>query len=367
MANKFIIKAELTGGTGKISLIGDIDEWSDSNATTLRQNCEMMKQNGITNCIIYVMTYGGDCFQANEMKNILDEYFPVSYNGEGGSIVASAGTYLAVGCNEFEMAENGQFMIHKPMGGAFGTENEVESKLQLIKNMTALYYNAYLAKCKKPEAEFKAKWDAGDFWMTAQEAKDWGFITSVKKAPAKVDTGTKNFLEAHGKYNEFTNPLEPNNDMDQKVIARQLGMADTATEEQINAKIAENARKMKEFEVLQASTIAREKEEKNARIKALLDKAEQDKKIKADTRKQWEKMLDSDEEGTTVVLASLQPIEKLSGLITANVNGAVVANYQGKTFEQIQDEDPDMLMQLEEQQPEVFAALFADYKKRKLK
>ena len=138
MDKKLQVKVYSEGSTGRVDIIGSISEWGRNNATDFRIKCQALKDSGITNCHVYIMTTGGDCFEANEIVNILNDVFG-SYTGEGGAIVASAGTYIGVNAKSFTMAKNGQYMIHKPSGWVEGNETEVENYLKLIKNMTVTY------------------------------------------------------------------------------------------------------------------------------------------------------------------------------------------------------------------------------------
>ena len=339
---------------------GDISEWNDNNASTLRETCKNMKDAGAINCFVYIVTYGGDCFQANEMYNILIENFPEGYDGEGGAIVASAGTYLAVKAKTFTLAQNGQFMIHKPMGGTSGNQQQISNYLDLLNNMTATYYDAYMAKCKKPEAEFKAKWDGGDNWMNATQAEEWGFITGVKKA-VSIDETTAKAIKACGSpitINNHENQIE----MELRAMAIGVGLHADATEQQVTAKLTEIRAKAEGFDQLKAEIERKEKEQRAGDIKAVLDKAESDKRIKADSRADWTQMLEANFDTTKKVIEALPVVAKLSAEIVTSASGDG-KTYQGKTFEQLQD-DPDLLAHIEQENPEVFEALFADYKKR---
>ncbi len=367
MSKSLQIKVSAEGTKGRVDIIGSISEWNQNNAVDMRQRCQELKDSGVTDCHVYLMTVGGDCFQANEIVNILTELFG-SYTGEGGAVVASAGSYIGVNAKSFIMAKNGQYMIHKPMGGTHGNETELENYLKLVKNMTVTYYDAYRAVLKKPEADFKAKWESGDFWMTAQEAKDWGFVTSTKE-PVKIDKETAQAIKNSGSpiviaQSDISDQPNDFNTMDLKATAIALGMDPNSTEEQINARIADNAKKAKDYEALKAEQAQREKEEKTASIKAELDAAEKDKRIKADARPVWQAQFDKDFEGTKALLGGLQPVVKsLSDGIKPSIEGKG-ATYQGKTFEQLQDEDPELLAQLQDDDEAAYNVLFADWKKR---
>jgi len=364
MSKNLLVKVYAEGTTGRVDIIGNISEWNQNNAVEMRSKCEELKASGITKCHVYEMTGGGDCFQANEIVNILIDVFG-SYTGEGGALVASAGTYIGVKASHFTMAKNGQYMIHKPMGGAHGNETEVENYLELLKNMTTTYYDAYVGKLKKPEADFKAKWESGDFWMTAEKAKEWGFVDEVK-GDTKIDQTTASYIKNSGSPIEATVNVTPQNtnDMDLKATATALGMDVNSTEEQVNARILANAQKAAGYDTLKAQQEQKDKDDKAAKVKAELDAAEKDKRIKADDRSKWQGLLEKDFDGTKAVLDSLQAVVKpLSADIKPSANGSG-ATYQGKTFEELQDSNPEMLEELEEKNPEAYNALFADWKKR---
>ena len=361
MSKNLQINISAEGATGRIDIIGSISEWNRNNATDMRTRCQELKTGGVTSCHVYLMTVGGDCFQANEIVNILTEVFG-SYTGEGGALVASAGTYIAVRASNFVLAKNGQFMIHKPSGWTSGTETDIENYLQLLKNITKDYYDTYVAKLKKPEADFKAKWDGGDFWMTAQDAKDWGFISDIKE-PVKIDTETAQAISACGSPIKVTiTNHKIKEEMSLQATALALGLSADATQEQVNARIAENAQKAKDLEALQARLDAEKKTKQTADIKAALDGAEKEHRINAESRGNWETMFAKDFEGTMALLNDIKPVKKLSGDLGTSASGN--GTYQGKTFEQWQDEDPEMLAELEKTDPDTFDALFAAYKKK---
>ncbi|MDA3852676.1 MAG: Clp protease ClpP, partial [Bacteroidales bacterium] len=362
MSKKLDIKIYAEGKVGRVDIIGDISEWNDNNAMRMRESCKALKDSGISKCSVYLMTNGGDCFQANEIVNILHQEFG-TYECEGGALVASAGTYIMVNGENPELAKNGQFMIHKPSGAVWGNENDMENYLTLLKNMTVTYYDSYVAVLKKPESEFKEKWDGGDFWMTAQEAKEWGFVSKVK-GEAQVNDETNALLTAMGR------PIIPitnknYKDMNLEATAVSLGMDKKSTQEQVDARIAANAQKAKDYDGLKARQEQKDKDEKTAKIKVKLDAGEKDKRINATARAGWQTQFEKDFEGTSALFDGLQAVAApLSDTIIVAATGTKGATYQGKTFEELQDEAPETLEALMESDPDSYNALFADWNKR---
>lgn len=282
--SKIQVNIKSEGKAGRIEIIGSISEWNENNATDMRTRCNELKTSGVTSCHVYLMTGGGDCFQANEIVNILTEIFG-SYTAEGGALVASAGTYIAVHATSFSMAKNGQMMIHKPQGFIEGTETDVESQLKLLKNITAQYYQTYTSKLKKPEADFKAKWDAGDFWLTAQEAIEWGFANEIKE-PEKISDATETLIKAIlENKTDATQNIQSNNksEIEMKNLVTLLvaafaleGINEQSTEAQVVAALQGKFNLLKdENNTLQAAA----KAQTDNAIKAMLDEAQAQGKI----------------------------------------------------------------------------------------
>lgn len=354
MTKAFSITATEKGSYAQIDIIGDIYSWGANSADAFREKVKELTDKGIKDAHIYINSGGGDCFQANEIENIL-KAFKGKITGEGGALVASAATYLALGIKDFAQAENGQFMIHKPGIYTSGTEQEIENSLKLLKNMTENYKKAYLAKTTLPEAEFLDKWEKGDWWMTAQEALENGFISAVNST-VEIDKNTAQMIANY----RTTNKTEP---MNTTIMTQQLGLPPTATQEQINEALIALKAKAAKADELEAAQKAEKEAAQKQQINALLDKAIENKTIKADTLTAWKQAFDNDFENTAGILAGLVPVEKLSDHITGSTS-VTGAKHNGKTWEQLQEEDPELLAKLETTNPELFAGLFADWKKR---
>lgn len=353
-----IVAEKKTPSKALIRLTGEIG-W-DVDASCFRREVDMLIAAGVTDVHLYLNGPGGSCFDAAEIVNILSS-FTGEITGEGGALVASAYTYIAMHCKTFVMPANGQFMIHRPSGCAYGTAEDILAYHKLLSNVEAEYLEKYKAHAKDMTV-LEAKWKT-DWWMTAAEAVSAGFVTSVKEL-AKIDRATARMIAACGCPEDIElliNTKEEN--MDLKAMAVVLGMSEGSTEEEIRARIDANKKAAERLEDVERTAKEKEKNELAAKVKARLDKAVADKVIKADVRADWERKLTDDYEGGCRMLDGIAPAARLSDSLKAETNGGKTT-VQGKTFEQLQEEDPEMLATLEKEQPKAFAALFADWKKR---
>ena len=69
-------------------------------------------------------------------------------------------------------------MLHQPSGGMEGTVADMERNFDLIVSMRT-QLNTLLADFTKQDVEKVAQDTDRDFWMTAQEAKEYGIVDEV--------------------------------------------------------------------------------------------------------------------------------------------------------------------------------------------
>ena len=69
-------------------------------------------------------------------------------------------------------------MIHQPMGGAHGQATDMEITVNEIKKLKAELYNIIAAHSHQPFEKIERDSDR-DYWMTAEEAREYGMIDKV--------------------------------------------------------------------------------------------------------------------------------------------------------------------------------------------
>ena len=191
---KLYIEASATGSKATIRIVDRINEWSDSSATSLREIVDTYINNGVADVGVYLNTTGGDCFQTEQMCNEL-ERLPNKPIIEVGAVCASAGTYFLTRFPSVAHP-NSQFMIHRPHMGTYGDVVTIQSNLKLLQNLNEVYKTAYSVKMNKTPDEIEALFVLGDYWMTAQEAKEMGLVDSVLNENEVVTEDTISILEA---------------------------------------------------------------------------------------------------------------------------------------------------------------------------
>ena len=153
------------------------------------------------------------------------------------------------------------------------------------------------------------------------------------------------------------NNNQSNKDMEQKVIALQLGLPETATENEINAKLAQLKALQQENETLKAEkqTLA------EARIAQLVDTAIAEKRLDAQHKEQFVKLggqIGAEELEKT--LQAMKPQVKLSAML--GHQGSAPGSASEKTYTKLSEVPADELVKLRADNVEEYKRLYeAEY------
>ena len=78
---------------------------------------------------------------------------------------------------------NARIMVHQPSGGFQGQASDIERHAQDIMKMKRRMIGLYAKHCKRSADEVERTLDR-DFFMTAEEARDWGLVDYVYEVRA---------------------------------------------------------------------------------------------------------------------------------------------------------------------------------------
>ena len=354
----FSITAEKKGKRAEVRIIGVIG-W-ETNSEDFRRQVDALVSDGVSDVHVYINSPGGSCFDANEIVNILSKFKGV-VTGEGGALVASAATYIALHCREFAMPANGQVMVHKPKGYVEGSVQEVENYLNGLRNVEYLYYEAYKAVISDI-GELDRRWSAGDWWLTAEEAKKMGFITAVKPR-VKIDKETAALATELGcpvalcaeDDNSKLNEKQAKK-MDLELVALALGLPPTATEAEVTAKITEMKSQAARAAELEKSL----QEVREAQLTALVDAAV-GKKITTDKRQRFINIgkavgIEALEDALDAIPEVVKPTDVIVGGRPAGVGG--VGGGGGAAEKKFEDLTEAELISLREGNREEYSRLY---------
>lgn len=347
------IRAEKKEGKAHIHIEGTI--WSFSHSD-FKYELDKLMEDGVTDVVLYINSPGGDVFAANQIINELSR-FEGSVVGIGGAIVASAATLIASHCDEFKMPTNGQYMYHKPKAWIEGNEDDIASRLKLLRDITNQYRSRYSELTGLKEDEIEQNWSKGDVWLTAKEALENGFITEMMTQKEKVSPQTAMMIAACGSPHKIElKALKSDNNMENKdVLIAKLKLAKDATDAQILAAVDALEKSAGKTEALQALI---DKQQEVA-ISSLVADAVKDKKIGAEMVATYEDLARRDFESTKKALNAMPSITKLSAQLEGDSQGEAIKSKW--TFDDYLAKDPKGLEALAVEDPKKFAELEKAY------
>jgi ATP-dependent Clp protease protease subunit len=95
-----------------------------------------------------------------------------------GLAASAAAFLLATPSGTRQATANSRIMIHQPLGGARGTAKDIEIQAKNILWMRQRINEIFAERTGKPVEQIQQDTDR-DFWMTAEEARDYGLIDEV--------------------------------------------------------------------------------------------------------------------------------------------------------------------------------------------
>tara|TARA_R110002012_G_scaffold77863_4_gene198587 strand:- start:3581 stop:4552 length:972 start_codon:yes stop_codon:yes gene_type:complete len=139
---------------------------------------------------IHINSVGGSVFEGQAIYTTIQNYKgKVTAYIEG--VAASMASIIALAADEVRMSENSLYMIHNPLVGVYGNEDDLQKNLALLGTIKEQMVAVYEKKTGLPAKQIEALMSA-ETWFTAEEAKAAGFIDVVDaavKVAATYDLG----------------------------------------------------------------------------------------------------------------------------------------------------------------------------------
>lgn len=183
--------------------------WGDETSVSYKSFRNQIESLSPKTVNVWINSTGGHVGDAMAMHDYLAdlENKNVTVNRHGRGIIASAATYLLIGKNS-EMSENSFLMIHNIQMVAVGDINQVENQARAGRKFNDRIRDFYSNETGNAP-ETISKWMNSETWMTAQEAKDKGFIKNITgQATFKNSISTEKFpytnTQVLNVYNSYT-------------------------------------------------------------------------------------------------------------------------------------------------------------------
>ncbi len=172
MAKKINIKGPIVGNSEVW-----IYEWFGIEAASPNSVSKVIDEANGEDLEVEINSGGGSVFAGSEIYTMLKDYkgyVTVKIVG----LAASAASVIAMAGNKVMMSPTAQMMIHNVSTYTSGDYRDMEHSAEVLKSANNTIANAYRLKTGKTQEELLKLMD-NETWMTAQKAKELGFIDEI--------------------------------------------------------------------------------------------------------------------------------------------------------------------------------------------
>ena len=177
------IDANINNSVGKININDVIAEYTNSSSKTITEIVDEFISRKVVKTEVYLNCRGGSVFEANEIVNQLNRLEDVTIIV--GAIAAEVATYV-LACFKSVAHENSQLMIQSPQISVTGDLKKLKNDIIILENIYEDYKNVFSNKMDMSLEEITEIFEAGDYWLTATEAKEIGLIDEILSKEKEV-------------------------------------------------------------------------------------------------------------------------------------------------------------------------------------
>lgn len=167
-------------GEASLYIYDVIDDWMGVSATAVTSALNQASGAEVLN--VYINSPGGSVFEARAIMAALQR-FEGKKVAHIDSLCASAATSIALACDEVQMTDGAFFMIHNASGIFYGDKNELRDSADLLEKIETSIVDDYANKTGMDKENIITMMNE-ETWMTATEAKEYGFVDMVTDSPS---------------------------------------------------------------------------------------------------------------------------------------------------------------------------------------
>lgn len=135
---------------------------------------------------IFINSPGGHVESGDTIFDMIRYVKPtVKLIGTGWVASAAALIYAAVERENRFSLKNTRFLLHQPMGGAVGQATDIAIEAEEIIKMRQRLNQTFSEQTGQPLEKVEKDTDR-NFWMSAQEAKEYGLVGEIISSPEEI-------------------------------------------------------------------------------------------------------------------------------------------------------------------------------------
>jgi ATP-dependent protease ClpP protease subunit/predicted RNA-binding Zn-ribbon protein involved in translation (DUF1610 family) len=207
MSNKswFEIKNKADSDKAEIWIYEEIGEnpWGFGDSIGAKQFQKDLSAIKASQIDLHINSPGGNVFDGNTIYNLLKQH-PAKVTTYIDGLAASIASVIALAGDHIIMAENGMFMIHKPLAMTIGDEDVHEETAQALRKIKGTIVRVYKSRTGKSDEEIEGLLKPPS-WLDSDQALELGFVDEIsgtadmaacaKFVPFMAKAGIKNIPE----------------------------------------------------------------------------------------------------------------------------------------------------------------------------
>ncbi|MDR0505457.1 MAG: Clp protease ClpP [Dysgonamonadaceae bacterium] len=334
-----------SGSTATIFLYGDIGDSSYYDVRSMDISRELKEAESAYKKIdVRINSNGGEVYAGIAIFNALrNSNADIHIYVDG--IAASMASVIALCGKPVQMSKYARLMLHSVSGGCYGTKGDLKEVIEQIESLEGSLCDMYARKTGMTADEIRtAYFDGKDHYLNANEALSAGFIDGIYDAEPVPEDSTPEQI-----YQIFNNRLHKpqiKNQMNIEDLRKRPLFKDAATDDDVlrivghleteagkvpglSQQVTDLNTRLKVFE-------DKAKADADAAKKNLLDAAEADGRINAQTRPVYQALLDKDLENGTAALNAIPAKKRVVNHL--NNGGTPTAGAWEKRQEEIRNQ-----------------------------
>ena len=167
---------------GELLLYGPIansEIWGDE-VTPKKIDAELKALGELDVLNVHINSQGGNVFAAQAIYSIIKRNSAKGKCAYIDGLAASAASLIFCACDTVRAFSNAMIMVHKPWGVVIGNADLMHERAAILDKNEESMIAAYQEKTGLSKGEIQEMLSA-ETWLTAQEAKDKGFIDEIEE------------------------------------------------------------------------------------------------------------------------------------------------------------------------------------------
>lgn len=237
-----MIKITNKSDSALIQIFGDIGESFFTQGWTLEKFQNQIKGLEVSNLTIEMKSNGGDLLEAFAIYDTIRK-LPARVTVDIIGASASAATIIASGGDKVRISENSRYLIHNARTDVEGNKEDLKDYYEQLASFDNQILDIYVKRTGQPK-NVLAEIMKQEKWITAEEAKQLGFVDEIIKH--KIENKMDKNLFTAAEQEEMDALLAENEELKATIaeleakLAELEGEKEIAVEEEATAKI-ENA------------------------------------------------------------------------------------------------------------------------------